>query len=79
VPLTDTIFQPISVLVADSSQMQSQLLTGALRRRPDFKVTACEMDADAILHLLLSTRAMSSCSTLATTVKPVSREPVVST
>jgi DNA-binding NarL/FixJ family response regulator len=49
VPLTDTVFQPIAVLVADSSQMQSQLLTGALRRRPDFKVTACEMDAESIL------------------------------
>jgi len=57
VPLTDTVFQPISVLVADSCQMQSQLLTGALRRRPDFKVTACGMDADAILRMLLTTRA----------------------
>ncbi len=55
-PLSDTVFQPISVLVADSSQMQSQLLTGALRRRPDFKVTACELDADAILRLTLSSR-----------------------
>jgi len=51
VPLTDTVFQPIAVLVADSVQMQSQLLTGALRRRPDFKVTACEMDATAILRI----------------------------
>ncbi len=49
-PLTDTVFQPISVLVADSSQMQSQLLTGALRRRPDFKVSACEMDAESMLR-----------------------------
>ncbi len=49
-PLSDTVFQPIEVLVADSSQMQSELLTGALRRRPDLKTSACEMDADAILR-----------------------------
>ena len=55
--LSDTVFQPISVLVADSSQMQSQLLTGALRRRPDFKVTACEMEVEAILRLTLASRA----------------------
>ena len=56
VPLTDTVFQPISVLVADSCQMQSQLLTSALRRRPDFKVTACPMHAEAILRFTLSAR-----------------------
>ena len=56
-PLSDTVFQPIEVLVADSSQMQSQLLTGALRRRPDFKVSACEMDAEAILLWLQVTRS----------------------
>ncbi len=48
-PLSDTVFQPIEVLVADSSQMQSQLLTSALRRRPDLKISACEMTAEAIL------------------------------
>ena len=51
-PLSDTVFQPIEVLVADSSQMQAQLLTGALRRRPDFKVSACAMDAEAIVNRL---------------------------
>ncbi len=55
-PLTDTVFQPISVLVADSSQMQSQLLTSALRRRPDFKVTACDMSAEAILRMTVCSR-----------------------
>jgi len=54
--LNDTVFQPISVLVANSSQMQSQLLTGALRRRPDLKVTACDMDIDSILRLTVSVR-----------------------
>jgi two-component system, NarL family, nitrate/nitrite response regulator NarL len=56
VPLTDTVFQPISVLVADSCQMQAQLLTGALRRRPDFKVSGCGMDVEAILRMLITTR-----------------------
>jgi DNA-binding NarL/FixJ family response regulator len=54
VPLTDSIFQPISVLVADSVQMHSQLLTGALRRRPDFKVVPCEMEQPAILASIAS-------------------------
>ncbi len=42
----------IHVLVADSNQMQSQLLVSALRRRPEFAVTSCAMDADAILHAI---------------------------
>jgi DNA-binding NarL/FixJ family response regulator len=49
-----SLLDPIRVLVADSSQMQLQLLTGALRRRPEFKVTACALDPDAILNLLAS-------------------------
>lgn len=39
----------ISVLVSDSNQMQCQLLVAALRRRPEFRVSACALDADAIL------------------------------
>ncbi len=39
-----TIGDPIDVLLADSNQMQLQLLTGALRRRPEFNVTACSLD-----------------------------------
>jgi DNA-binding NarL/FixJ family response regulator len=42
----------IGVLVADSNQMQSQLLVGALRRRTEFHVTACAMDVDVILDAL---------------------------
>jgi len=41
---------PIGVLVADSNQMQCQLLVGALRRRPEFDVTSCALDPDVILH-----------------------------
>jgi DNA-binding NarL/FixJ family response regulator len=51
---SDKSNQPIGVLVADSSQLQSQLLTGALRRRPEFRITACEMDGEAILQALSS-------------------------
>lgn len=39
----------VRVLVADSNQMQSQLLVAALRRRPEFAVTACPMETEAIL------------------------------
>jgi DNA-binding NarL/FixJ family response regulator len=44
----------ISVLLADSSPMQLQLLTAALRRRPEFKVVSCPLDAD-ILHQAIKT------------------------
>jgi DNA-binding NarL/FixJ family response regulator len=44
----------IRVLVADSSQMQLQLLTGALRRRPEFFVTSCPLDPELILKALES-------------------------
>jgi len=40
----------IGVLVADSNQMQCQLLVGALRRRPEFQVISCGADMDVILH-----------------------------
>jgi DNA-binding NarL/FixJ family response regulator len=40
----------IGVLVADSNQMQCQLLVSALRRRPELQVTACVLDPDLILH-----------------------------
>lgn len=39
----------IRVLVADSNQMQSQLLVSALRRRPELSVTSCATDSEAIL------------------------------
>ena len=40
----------ISVLVADSNRMQSQLLTSALRRRPEFRISTCPMDAVSMLQ-----------------------------
>ena len=43
---------PIRLLVADSNQMQCQLLVAALRRRPEFQVTSCVLDPDVILHAI---------------------------
>jgi DNA-binding NarL/FixJ family response regulator len=40
----------VCVLVADSNRMQSQLLTGALRRRPEFRIATCRMDTGSILQ-----------------------------
>ena len=40
----------IGVLVADSNRMQAQLLISALRRHPEFQVTACQMDIVSILR-----------------------------
>jgi DNA-binding NarL/FixJ family response regulator len=43
----------IAVLVADSNDMQSQLLASALRRRPEFNVSWCESKAGSILSAIL--------------------------
>ena len=40
----------VNVLIADSNRMQVQLLAGALRRRPEFHITTCTMDAPSILQ-----------------------------
>jgi len=44
---------PLGVLVADSNHMQVQLLTAALRRRPEFRVNACALELQAILGALV--------------------------
>jgi DNA-binding NarL/FixJ family response regulator len=41
--------EPIAVLVADSNQMQRQLLSRALRRRPEFRVTSSGGEMEEIL------------------------------
>jgi DNA-binding NarL/FixJ family response regulator len=46
----------IGVLVADSNQMQSQLLVNALRRRKEFEVVSCPMNMDAVLSTIESAR-----------------------
>jgi DNA-binding NarL/FixJ family response regulator len=44
----------LSVLIADSNRMQSQLLASALRRRPEFRITVCRMDTGSILQAVAS-------------------------
>jgi|GEM_PF-125804 len=46
----------IRLLVADSNQMQSQLLVNALRRRPEFEVASCPMEIEAVLETVTSAR-----------------------
>lgn len=43
-----------TVLVADSNQMQCQLLVRALRRRPEFNVTSCGLDMNSILRAVVA-------------------------
>jgi DNA-binding NarL/FixJ family response regulator len=40
----------IHVLIADSNRMQAQLLTSALRRRPEFRIATCRMESASILQ-----------------------------
>src|SRR6266852_6591694 len=52
--MCSTSSNSIGVLIADSNQMQCQLLVSALRRRPEFEVTSCILDPDAISHVIAS-------------------------
>ena len=40
----------ITVLIADSNRMQAQLLTSALRRRSEFRISTCQVDIASILQ-----------------------------
>jgi DNA-binding NarL/FixJ family response regulator len=44
----------IRVLLADANPMRSQLLCGALRRRPEFSVAVCPMGSDELLRPIRS-------------------------
>jgi len=44
----------VSVLVVDENQTERQLLTSALRRRPEFRVSVCGLDLDAIVEAIQS-------------------------
>jgi len=44
--------RPICVLIAESSRMRRQLLVSAFRRRPEFRLFSCEIDAEQILAVL---------------------------
>jgi DNA-binding NarL/FixJ family response regulator len=45
----------IGVLIADSNQTQRQLLVTALRRRPEFHINYCGLEAEAIFAAMSST------------------------
>src|SRR5262249_49693030 len=49
-----TSLNAIGVLVADSNQTQRQLLATALRRRPEFRISSCGVDSDAIFSIMAS-------------------------
>lgn len=48
-PLASADSHSIGVLIVDSNQMQCQLLLRALRRRPEFRVAACNTEQEEIL------------------------------
>jgi DNA-binding NarL/FixJ family response regulator len=47
-------FNILHVLLADSNRMQAQLLTGALRRHPEFQISSCAMLPAAIMQAVAS-------------------------
>lgn len=47
----------ITVLIADSNRMQAQLLSSALRRRAEFRISTCPADIALILQAVASTPA----------------------
>ena len=49
--------KPLAVLLVDSNQTQRQLLATALRRRPEFRISACDLNADAIFSAITSGEA----------------------
>ena len=51
-PSSTATSNAIGVLIADSNRMQAQLLTSALRRRPEFHITTCAMDTLSILQVV---------------------------
>ena len=48
--LSATASAAIPVLIADSNRLQSHLLSSALRRRSEFRISTCPVDVDSILH-----------------------------
>jgi len=52
--MPESVEDPIDVLIADSSPLQLQLLTSALRRRPEFNLISSTLDVQMILQILSS-------------------------
>jgi len=53
-PSSATASDAINVLIADSNRMQAQLLATALRRRPELRITSCQMETISILQAVSS-------------------------
>jgi DNA-binding NarL/FixJ family response regulator len=56
-PSSSNSLAAVTVLIADSSRMQAQLLTSALRRRSEFRIFTCPVDTASILQAVASTPA----------------------
>lgn len=71
--------EAIVVLIADSNRMQSQLLISALRRHPEFHITACDMETVSILRAVtenyprVALLSISSASNMSETVTTLRR------
>lgn len=68
----------ISVLIADSNRMEVELLSSALRRRPEFQISTCHMDSASILEsvarktpeiVVLSLGSQANAAELVTTLR----------
>lgn len=55
-PMSAATSDATGVLIADSNRMQAQLLAGALRRHPEFRINTCKMDAPAISQAMSTKR-----------------------
>lgn len=55
--MPDSSCGTINVLLADSSPLQLQLLTSALRRRPEFRLRSCPLEADLMFEALAQSPA----------------------
>jgi DNA-binding NarL/FixJ family response regulator len=53
-PTSAATSDAIGVLIADSNRMQAQLLAGALRRRPEFRISMCRMDVASISQAVIA-------------------------
>jgi len=54
-PSSVVVSAAIAVLIADSNRMQAHLLTSALRRRSEFRISTCPVDIDSILQAVAFT------------------------
>jgi DNA-binding NarL/FixJ family response regulator len=60
----------VTVLIADSNRMEAQLLTGALRRHPEFHVAGCSMSVASILQAVSIKRPQVALISLSAALDP---------